>query len=78
MNDFSQAKSFIDSGYVATTVLMDSIKKNVSRRESKEERRMKREASITRKPDMFYRSGYCNRGQTCSGRLYTQAHRSSS
>jgi NTE family protein len=53
VNDFSQAKSFIDSGYVATTVLMDSIKKNVSRRESKEERRMKREAFNNRKPDMF-------------------------
>ncbi len=53
VNDFSQAKAFIDSGYVATTALMDSIRRNIGRRESKEERIMKRQAFNNRKPDMF-------------------------
>lgn len=53
VNDFSNTTAFIDSGYVATLRVMDSIKMQVSRRVSNEERAEMRDKFNRRKPPMF-------------------------
>ncbi|NPV37558.1 MAG: patatin-like phospholipase family protein [Bacteroidales bacterium] len=60
VNDFSNTPAFIDSGYVATLRVIDSIKMYVTRRVSQEERAEKRDKFNRRKPPMFIDTIYVN------------------
>lgn len=53
VNDFSHTEAFIDSGYVATLRVMDTIKHHVQRRMSAEEQERRREKFNQRKPPLF-------------------------
>ncbi len=58
VNDFSNTSAFIDSGYVATLRVIDSIKKNVHRTVTPSERASMRDKFNQRKPPLFVDSIY--------------------
>ena len=58
VNDFSRTREMIDSGYTATLALIDSIRMEVNRKISTDERNNARDRFNNRKPELYIDSLY--------------------